>query len=461
MTNEIKKLKLARLRQFEHMSSINSNNKHISFIKRNMIRYQQLSAVYPEYKVYIFFLKRLTYKLKSLLALRVFPFKIAMSNKYTHSWKKKVARDNLETFSYSILISGGLGDAIVIARLIRDLQIELDNSFAFDIYFHSPKNVIHFFKSIPGFREAINSELFDATKRYYCFSMRVNQFVTFEEEFIDYPTLIKHAPKVLNIIAHAIATRRPIEKYIAATPFLDGAFADLFAKKGYRRQTFLHSMLDLPYGGDHLDLLIDYNLITKLGLKIGSYITVHDGWDTKFPLLNARPVKSIPIDTWSKIVSEIKTKRPDLQIVQIGSNTGNDILGVDINLKNKLTFFEAVSVLSNSRLHLDTESGLVHVAASIGVRSVVMFGPTSVEWFSYPQNINLAPKKCGNCWWMTDTWMDVCVLGYEIPICTTDSSIMPTEVAMSAITALNEQDGFIDTDHMNKFLESVKSVPFA
>ncbi|MDD5375555.1 transposase [Acidithiobacillus sp.] len=113
--------------------------------------------------------------------------------------------------------------------------------------------------------------------------------------------------------------------------------------------------------------------------------------------------------------------------------------GVDITLKNQLDSLESVSILAGSRLHIDTESGLVHVAASLGNRSIVIFGPTNVAWFGYPQNINIAPKQRGNCWWSTNSWMDVCAGGHEIPICTSEASIAPVDVAMHAINVLDNQ----------------------
>jgi ADP-heptose:LPS heptosyltransferase len=114
---------------------------------------------------------------------------------------------------------------------------------------------------------------------------------------------------------------------------------------------------------------------------------------------------------------------------------------VHVNLKNKLKFMESVSVLAGSCLHVDTESGLVHAAACLGVRSVVMFGPTNVDWFGYSQNINVAPKQCGNCWWASDSWMDICVMGHEPAICTSRSSISPVEVARRAVSALRDPPG--------------------
>jgi ADP-heptose:LPS heptosyltransferase len=68
-------------------------------------------------------------------------------------------------------------------------------------------------------------------------------------------------------------------------------------------------------------------------------------------------------------------------------------------------------------LHIDNEGGLVHIAACLGTTSVVIFGPTSADYFAYLDNINVRPPVCGDCWWTTKNWMDICPLGHKQPLC--------------------------------------------
>jgi hypothetical protein len=305
------------------------------------------------------------------------------------------------------------------------------------VYFLSPKQIEPFFKSIPGFRESIHIDAFQTAAPHYTFSLIANQFVTFLNEHLNYRALLRKNPKVLSLFGQVQAMRKDIEKYIAAHPSLDGSFADLAVRQGHRRNTYLHEMLGISYGGDLLDIGTSPTACQEFGLTPKKYITVHDGWDTKFKLVAHRPTKALPLQTWIDIVRELKAACPELTIVQLGGKTGDDIPGVDLNLKNKLTFAQSASILAGSALHVDTESGLVHIGATLGVKSVVMFGPTNVKWFGYPQNANIAPKECGNCWWSTDSWMDFCPAGYENPICT--DSIDPKDVVLDALLLLNAE----------------------
>ncbi len=429
LTRDIEKLKIKRIR------SINANENRLPFLSRGLRRYRQLSRIYPQHKVVAYFLDRLIFHWNSWMNSKRIKIVKFLSRKILG---EKI--NNADFLVYSIRITGGLGDALIAARMVRDLQKELGSQAEFDVYFHSPATIEPFFKFISGFRAAIHSDGFDATAPYYHFSLVANQFVYFLNQHLDYRFLVNRAPEVLKMVSHLESLRKPIDKYIITHPALDGAFADLAVRQGRRRMTFLHEMLGISYGGDRLDLPIDTSLAGRLGLSPERYITVHDGWDNKFKLVSARPTKAVPLQSWAQIIQEIKAQRPNIQIVQLGGKTGAEIPGVDVNLKDKLSFLESVSVLAGSRLHLDTESGLVHVSASLGVRSVVMFGPTNVEWFSYPQNINISPKQCGNCWWSTDSWMDVCVAGHDVPVCTSNSSIPPMDVAMRVIAALDDQE---------------------
>lgn len=335
---------------------------------------------------------------------------------------------------YGVLITGGLGDALVAARLLRDVQNMLGPGRQFDVYFQAPNVAESFFAKIPGFRACIHANCFEAAVPFYDFALTVNQFVTFKNEYIRRGQLLKNDPRVLKLFGQVQFARVTIEKYILDHPFLDGAFADLAVRKGFQRHTFLHEMLGVPYGGDRLELEVNPQGCQKFGLLPKQYITIHDGWDANFKIAASRPTKAIPVATLAEIVAGLKQARPDLAIVQIGGKTGKIIPGVDHNLKAQTTFAQSMDILAGSCLHIDSESGLVHLAACLGVKCTVLFGPTNAAWFGYPQNANILPKQCGNCWWSTDTWMEACPIGHEQPVCT--ASIRVKEVVERSLALL-------------------------
>lgn len=385
-------------------------------------RYQEWRLSRSNAQIVSHIARRLFQKIKNKLRLSY-----SVHNNIHLSPPKKV-KQNI----FSIRITGGIGDAVIIARMARDLIANI-GEYQFDIYFQSPAVIRPFFSKIKGFRECIHIDAFDQTKHYYQFSLIANQFVYFEDGAINLQEITAKHPKLLGIFSNTVAAKNKYDRYIRLHPTLDGAFSDIATKQGHRRYTYLHHTLGIKYTSDRLDIELASELPSILLDK--KYITIHDGWDGNFPIKSHRPTKSIPIEKWAEIVSLIKKERSDITIVQLGGATGSNIDGVDINFKNKLNFDQATTVLSKSLLHIDAESGLVHIAASLGVRSVVLFGPTNSDWFSYPSNINILPKECGNCWWSTNNWMEKCPAGFDIPICT--NSISAKLVAKEAIKLLN------------------------
>ncbi len=318
---------------------------------------------------------------------------------------------------YCVKITGGIGDAVIIARFIRDFQVYIDANARYDIYFHSPDSIRLFFENLPGFRAILSDSQFQDNARQYTFALYANQFLTFLNEHIQTGEIIREAPRVMECFHHVQEIRQTIDKYITNHPNFDGAFADLAVKSGHKRYTFLHYMAGIKYTGHALNISLDRELSQKL---IGRpYLTVHDGWDTKFrfniPI--DRPTKALPKITWDKIIHDLKQQVPNIAVVQIGSSAGSDITMVDYQFRGRLNLRESLSILAGAMLHVDTESGLVHIASSIGVKSAVLFGPTNMLWFGYDENINIPPRACGNCWWSTSTWMEKCPVGHKDPIC--------------------------------------------
>jgi hypothetical protein len=122
--------------------------------------------------------------------------------------------------------------------------------------------------------------------------------------------------------------------------------------------------------------------------------------------------------------------------VQLGGKFSRIIDGVDRCLAGKLTFAESAVILKHARLHVDGESGLVHLRRQLGGQSVVLFGPTQLGYFSYPQNYNISAQTCTSCMWMTDDWYGKCARGFKEAECM--RSIQP-ETVLNAVTSCIEQ----------------------
>jgi len=120
------------------------------------------------------------------------------------------------------------------------------------------------------------------------------------------------------------------------------------------------------------------------------------------------------------LIQRIHTEYPSFSIVQVGkAGTQSDLVGVDIDLRGKTSFEELKIILKQSALHIDAECGMVHLTHTLGGRSAVLFGPTSVDFLGYPENINVKAKDACplSCEFLTNNWHDQCVRGFDTPPC--------------------------------------------
>jgi len=157
------------------------------------------------------------------------------------------------------------------------------------------------------------------------------------------------------------------------------------------------------YEGGRKDLEIelqrkDYRFAQLL--EGDKYVTVHNGADL------GRQTKSWPTDRWNRL-TEMLTKR-GYKVIQLGVSMEEAIKGAK-HLMGMTTMTETAGILAKANFHIDSESGLVHIARLVGTRSIVMFGPTPVKCFHYEENLPVVTQaKCKGCWWTTDFWWREC-----------------------------------------------------
>lgn len=149
-----------------------------------------------------------------------------------------------------------------------------------------------------------------------------------------------------------------------------------------------------------------------------NYITIHDGYDSQVPV-SGRSTKTWKWNHWNELIQKIRKQYPMMNIIQLGSTTSRPIDGVDQCLINATTIEGAFTYLSQSKLHIDGDSGLVHAATKLGTPCVVMWGPTPHLFYGYGQNHNIRNSSLcsGGCYGLKPNWNDKCPLVYDTPKC--------------------------------------------
>ena len=162
----------------------------------------------------------------------------------------------------------------------------------------------------------------------------------------------------------------------------------------------------LPPREEHPRLTIDPALVDRVrkqlqgkNLDPNSLIIIHPGpsW----------PVREWPPEKWTGLVAELRW-RGFTSIAQLGVgrylNFGKvavDPVPGAVSLVNDLSLEEAFAVISLAKLHVGIDSGLLHIAASVGVPAVGIFGMTSPQCrFSraYIKSFVVSGVECQGCY---------------------------------------------------------------
>jgi ADP-heptose:LPS heptosyltransferase len=316
----------------------------------------------------------------------------------------------------AIRVTGGIGDHIIAARFLRDLMKRV-GPFEFDLYSSRPETAAWVFDPLEQCKE-IYSEYFlwDASYKKYPIAMYVTQFACIMHESFARRTVSKWRPKLLSVAESLTRYSEQLRPHITHHPHLDGELGRFAHHHGYKRNDFLNGMSAVPWGGNVYPLPLKADALQSFSLLPHTYVTLHNGYDAAFEGQRTPSTKIYPY--FDAVVDLLKAEFPTIKIVQLGTTTSRPIAGVDLNLIRKTTLPELATLLEGSLLHIDSESGLVHMASCVGTKSVVVFGPTSLDYYGYDDNINIPPTTCGNCWWSTTTWNSQCVRGDTHPRCT-------------------------------------------
>ncbi|MDR1922005.1 MAG: hypothetical protein LBS31_09760 [Candidatus Adiutrix sp.] len=184
-----------------------------------------------------------------------------------------------------------------------------------------------------------------------------------------------------------------------------------------RTQCDITGLLKMSGAGKAL-MILNYNhfgILRLNGLSDKPYITLQRGVNKG---LSQKDMRLWPLPYYNGLVELIKIKFPRLKLVLLGEGlTGeSEIKGVDLDLRGRTNFEELKILLKFSALHIDGEAGMVHMKQALNGKSAVFFGPTSPDFFGYPNNINLSARACPIwCEWVVDDWRTKCLRGSEAP----------------------------------------------
>ena len=165
-----------------------------------------------------------------------------------------------------------------------------------------------------------------------------------------------------------------------------------------------------------LDNINEEEYIHSLGLTGKTYITLNTGLNNEYR--NKSNTREWPFEKWKILAETIKSKYPEIIIVQVGLKLDEkDDIPADVHLNGKTNLEQISVVLKHALVHVDYDGGLVHVNHMVGGQSVVLMGPSLAENHAYPENIYISSSACKSCEWATPDWLSVCHKGDTNPRC--------------------------------------------
>lgn len=341
-----------------------------------------------------------------------------------------------EKLLVAIQLEGGIGDVILASRLVEALFEALDHC-QIDIIYHNPDvarfvfhgtPLVHHFHLTAARRPTHSYDVFVHGPHYTHFELRNRDKLR---------RLCPDAESLLQAAAERFAAYRGL---FERRPHLDGFWGQLSADAGRNILDNCGHLTGLPinrYTPAPLcpDPAAYDGARAMLGLTGARYITLHDGFDNTTQTQPGQATKCWPIEHWTALAEQLHAALPGTKIVQLGGAKSRPIPGVDVNLLRRTSLHQAAWILKESLLHIDTDSGLVHLAQVLHTKSVVLFGPTAAALYGHDGNAVLRAGSCHECWWSTPDWLSQCPRGLRQPACMQD--IAPADVAAQAMRMLD------------------------
>lgn len=329
------------------------------------------------------------------------------------------------------LVRGGLGDYCVHANYIHKLiERYQDGIMQVDVYV---RNGWASAKAVFGNSEAIHAlrleEEYQEGFREYDLFIDLSRYP--DIQYKNWPKIAELAPELLEYVSLCERFRDEYNRFYKYAGILDGQSAKFEIVQGRKRiqQPDVYGFLGITEEYEH-EVSIERDedsYLEKSGILKKKYILFHRGNDTRH---DKDCVKLWPKAYYDILAGMLKEKWPDVMLIQIGVSPERcpEMENMDLNLVGRTSLEDIKLLLKNALLHVDGEGGFAHLRHALhGGKSVILFGPTSRDFYGYSENINILGEGCATwCEWTCHDWFEHCSRGAGTPPCM--ASIAPEMV---------------------------------
>lgn len=319
---------------------------------------------------------------------------------------------NPEVLRLAFYAYGGMGDTLIATALIKAVRKIVDYPLVIDYYCNCPA----VYQNFPFIDHVYKLNQFSDSYDYD-FSAFVFRNINFKK--INLEKIRRISKPLYDWCMDALTTNEKI-----CDNFRDDCRYSMYTEMKGKNRLEQHNINDiLPYDRNtpvYMAWEVSvYEKLSRFGLEGKRYVTICTGIENCNTMRNP---KLWDIEKYNAVVRMIKERYPDLLVVNVGQNYNfGKVEGVDIDIVGQTTLDDIKVILKHSLLHIGVEGGLVHLNHFVYGKSCCLYGPTSMSFFSYPENISIQsgyPKLCRNgCEGIVFNWMSYgCFLGEE-PLC--------------------------------------------
>ncbi len=316
-----------------------------------------------------------------------------------------------ERLNLLVHIRGGIGDVAMARVLIKKLRETLPQAYI--AFSYDSKSVVDMI-----FSDGLIDRFEPTGYRALAYDVVLSGCHLLMYDVINRVRVQQLAPHFLPILEKGLSVQNCFKEFARYSPHLDGQLAEIAIAHGGSRITNLGWFSGLEiHQNDFAPISLSaekaHQLLNRFHLTSGTYLTIHDGINTNTNTSCGYPTRCWPVSYWEEFCKSIKQQFPQFTLVQLGGSKSKPFPFVDVSLVGKTTIADLPYILDNARLHIDGESGLVHLAHLTRVRSVVLFGPSKAAYLGYARNVNITAPGCGGCMNIRPDWMTQCIFGKE------------------------------------------------
>ena len=354
--------------------------------------------------------------------------------RHTFSRIKATRSKKKDVLAIAIFCDGGVGDGLVHLNYAKGLKSYSGEQTEIDLYFKSAKVIERLYNSEDNYLHGyFDKKDLDGAIYHYDLIIRIKERLPMVQR-ASWRRLQTLNPK-LHQLAHFYQQYFDRYRfYYDQSPRVDG-FSHLLALiQNNNRVT--QPDIGHKLGLTHLDITIhtteDTEVLNFYGLQSQKFITFNRSIDNTSD--NKDSTKLWPKNYYQELWAKIQKEHPNIKLVYIGPDSEDYIPNYVLNLSGKTSFNELLILLKHAKLHVGPEGGMIHMRHALcALPSCVLFGPTSVAFYGYPENINMeVGNVCiSSCEWMVENWQSICIKN-EGHICRKLLSLKP-ETVFSAL----------------------------